>query len=66
MTAISKKQKHIILMAVEDCNNQDKSPEYLFQYASDLSGAEYDDVVDYIVSEEIDEDLKEYHNNQSF
>lgn len=45
-------QKELIDAAQSICDEEDRSTEYMLQYCSDMSGADYDAVVDYIVSKD--------------
>lgn len=56
-------QKQIILRGWDYCDVQDKSTEFMLQYLSDTSGVDYDEVVEYICSEQADKDRKEYYRN---
>lgn len=42
-------QRELIDAAMDICNDEDRSTEYMLQYCTDMSGADYDAVVDYIV-----------------
>ena len=59
--ALSNKQKLMIMEAWDYCDTEDKSTEFMLQYMSDVSGADYDTVVDYIVSRQSSIDRKEYY-----
>ena len=63
MSSITTKQKQTLLDGWHWCDKEDKSTEFMLQYLSDISGLDYDEVVDYICSEEADKDRENYLKN---
>jgi hypothetical protein len=59
---MTNEQKEAILGAWSYCDEEDKSTEYMFQYMSGVSGVHYDNVVDYICSDESTKDRQERFN----
>lgn len=57
-------QKDLIYQAWSYADEEDKSTEWALQYASDLSELEYDEVVDFIVSDEFKIGYEHYCENQ--
>jgi len=45
-------QRELIDAAMDICDEEDRSTEYMLQYCTDMSGADYDAVVEYIVHEQ--------------
>jgi hypothetical protein len=56
-------QKTLILDAWDYCDEHDKSTEFMLQYMSDISGVDYDEVVDYIASEQSNIDREKHAKN---
>lgn len=52
------KEKQLILEAWDYCDEEDKSTEFMLQYMSDVSGVDYDSVVEYIISCQVEKDIK--------
>ena len=46
---MTEKIKNLLFEAWAYCDEEDKSTEFMLQYMADVSGIEYDDVVDFIV-----------------
>jgi hypothetical protein len=61
---MSIEEKELILQAWDYCDTEDKSTEFMLQYMSDVSGVDYDEVVDYIASPRSRLDREEYHENK--
>lgn len=55
------KQKELILSAWDYCDEHDKSTEFMLQYMSDISGVDYDEVVEYVCSLESNKDRENYY-----
>lgn len=62
---MTKKQKELILEAWDYCDGNEKSTEFMLQYMSDVSGVDYDDVVDYIGTNQSSIDRQNYYNKQA-
>lgn len=58
---MTKAQKELILEAWAYCDEEDKSTEFMLAYMSDVSGVDYEEVVDYIVSQKADKDRENYY-----
>jgi len=58
---ITKAQKVAIFEAWNYCDEEDKSTEFMFQYMSDVSKVDYDDIVDYICTDESTEERSAYN-----
>ena len=56
-------QKELIYSAWSYADDEDKSTEWAIQYASDLANVEYDDVVDFIASDEFSVGYQNYCEN---
>ncbi|MDD5649113.1 MAG: hypothetical protein PHF86_01660 [Candidatus Nanoarchaeia archaeon] len=50
LTSIIGKKK-ILLDAWAWCDKENKSTEYMLQYMADVSGVDYDEVVDFVIKE---------------
>ena len=60
---MTKEQKQLILDAWAYCDEEDKSTEFMLAYMSDVSEVSYDEVVEYVVSNQAQEDRKEYYKS---
>lgn len=49
---ITNQKKILLINAWNYCDEKDKSTEFMFQYCSDMSRLPYDQVVEYICSDE--------------
>lgn len=58
------RQKQLILEAWEYCDEEDKSTEFMLQYMSDVSGVDYEKVVEYITSKKSTTDRDNYYKNK--
>lgn len=58
---MTQEQKQKILEAWDYCDEKDKSTEFMLQYMSDVSELEYEDVVDYVASNEANKDRAEFY-----
>lgn len=58
---MTKEQKEIILDAWAWCDEHDKSTEFMLQYLSDTSSVNYDEIVDYVASDESEKDRVKYY-----
>lgn len=47
---MTSEQEKAILEAWKFCDDNDKSTEYMLQYASDISGVDYEEVAEFIVN----------------
>jgi len=56
-------QKQMILQAWAWCDAEDKSTEFMLAYLSDISGVDYEEVTDYLCSEEAEKDREAYYKN---
>lgn len=61
---MTEQEKILILDAWDWCDDEDKSTEFMLQYMSDVANVSYDDVVQYICSEEADDDRIKYYRNR--
>lgn len=57
---MTEQQKIQIIQAWIECDEEDRSTEYLLQYCSDVSGVEYSKVVDYLTSKKAEKDRAKY------
>lgn len=57
-------QREALLDAWQWCDDNDKSTEFMLQYMSDMSGLDYDDVVDYLASSQSNNDRKTYYQQK--
>lgn len=62
---MTSEQKMAIMDAWDMCDNLDKSTEYMLQYMSDVSGLDYDEVVEYLATEQSDIDRQAYYDAMS-
>ena len=60
---MKKGQKQAILESWAYCDEYDKSTEFMLAYMSDVSGVDYDTVVDYVCSDESSRDRDKYYKN---
>lgn len=61
------KTKHaldLLFEAWDCCDDEDKSIEYMFQYMSNMSGIEYDDVVQFVINT-TDKERKDWYKNKN-
>lgn len=61
---ISNQQRKMLLAAWDFCDKEEKSTEYMFQYMADTANADYDEVVDFVVST-TPEKREAWHLNES-
>ena len=47
---MTKIQKKLVIEAKEWCDENDKSTEFMLQYISDVANVDYDEVIDFLVS----------------
>lgn len=62
---MTQEQKQLILEAWDYCDEEDKSTEFMLTYMSDVSGIDYEDIIEYIVSDESVEDRNKYFSKQN-
>ncbi len=58
---MTEEQQQQILVAWEYCDEEDKSTEFMLQYMSDVSGVDYDEVVDFVSSQIAQEARKNHY-----
>ncbi len=58
------KTKHMLFIAWDYCDDEDKSTEFMFQYMADTAGVEYDVAVDFVVNTSF-EQRTEWRNESS-
>lgn len=56
---MSESEKELAIAAWNYCDREDKSTEFMFVYMSDVSGVDYDTIVDFVINyERTEEDFK--------
>jgi hypothetical protein len=60
---MKEEQKQSILEAWAYCDEYDKSTEFMLAYMSDVSGVDFDAVVDYVCSDESSTDRDKYYED---
>lgn len=58
---MTESQKQSILDGWAWCDEEDKSTEFMLQYLSDISGLDYEEIVEYVVGKESDKDRENYY-----